>query len=117
MRSSFYRTIRRFSRANNSKFVSEQPLTDISIYPNDLDNDSFERKKPSPMSTSYITSSNTILQEPVSIISSNNSVRNKYATKIGQPMENTNIYDIYEYNNHNNNRDDDGPSIIQQQRF
>jgi hypothetical protein len=116
MRSSFYRTIRRFSHRSDSKPGSERALSEASIYSNGIDDISLEKPIPNPKITSYITPTNNTVQKPVSIISSNKPpVRNNYGTKINQPMESTKIYNIHEYND--NNQYNDLASRIQKQRF
>lgn len=113
MRSSFYRTIRRFSQGSTSKFATEPPVYNESVYSEDIDVVPYEKPKSNPMITSYMTQPTYVSQKPVSIISYNNSGQNNYATKIGQPMENTKIHG---YNN-NDNQYNDLASMIQKQRF
>jgi hypothetical protein len=99
MRSSFYRTIGRFSRGSVNKFPSEQPLSDIPVYPNDIDNIPYARKPTNPMITSYTRPPNSTPRKPVSVISYNDPA--------------TRIPSIHEHNNRYNNL----ASIIQKQRF
>ena len=123
MRSSLYQTVRRrLSRTSASKMSMERPLSGVSVYSDDKDNESdpyyMEKRKPSSVITSYITPSNVPASRPpptnpVSSIAYDNSSRGTYGTKIGQPMESTKIHNV---------RDDDysyydqsGP--IQKQRF
>jgi hypothetical protein len=112
MRSSFYRTIGRLNRRN--KFASEQPLSNASIYSDDIDMTAVQNKKSTPISNSYITPSNNNLNKSVPMISYNNPVYEHYATKIGQPIETTKIHNTYEYNN---SRSNDFVTMIEKQRF
>jgi hypothetical protein len=100
MRSSVYRTIGRFSQGSVNKFPSQQPSSGVSMYPDDIDDVSYENKPTNPVITSYIRPLKNTSQNPVSIISYNNS-----ATRI------PNIHEHY------NNRQYDLASMIQKQRF
>ncbi|CAF1091495.1 unnamed protein product [Rotaria sp. Silwood1] len=115
MRSSMYQTIRRFSRGNTSKFTSERPYSGTSIYTNDIDDDlqpppppppsdTIQEKKLNPNITTYIPSpnnysSNRKLEKLPSTIAYKTPISQNYGTKIGQPIENTIIYNIHEHNN------------------
>ena len=120
MRSSFYQTLRRFSRASSSKNGSERPFSPASVFSDDIDGSALpaplRNKKsnpsnppPPPPSRQQVqvtsrgsatsnngrrNSSNQI--QPVSTITYNNSVRANYGTKIGQPLESTTIHNIHE---------------------
>ncbi|CAF2879415.1 unnamed protein product [Rotaria sp. Silwood2] len=122
MRSSLYHTIRRISRGNTSKVASERPYSGISIYSDDIDgvvsSEPPQEKKLSPIITTYVTSqnnssSNRRLEKLPSTITHKNPIDQNYATKIGQPIENTIIYNIHEHNNIYN----DPSTLIQKQRF
>ncbi len=105
MRSSFYRTIRRFSGRSENKLGSN-----ASLYSNGNDDVSVDKPMPNPKITSYITPVNNPVQKPVSVIPYNdNSVRNTYATRPGHSTNNPRIYNINESN--------DLASRIQKQRF
>jgi hypothetical protein len=129
MRSSFYRTIGRVSRASSSKNGSERPFSAASAYSEDIDGSALpaplRNKKPNPdvnppkaqpsttlkgsttNNSGRRNSSNQI--QPVSTITYNNSVRTNYGTKIGQPLENTKIQNVNE---------NDGASVnIETHRF
>jgi hypothetical protein len=130
MRSSFYRTMRRFSRASSGKQGSERPFSAASAYSDDTDGSAL----PAPLRNKKLTNPNvqppqiqpsTTVQsstpnkngrrnssnqvQPVSTASYNNSVMANYGTKIGQPLENTQIRNIHE--------NVDPSSIVQTQRF
>jgi hypothetical protein len=123
MRSSFYRTLGRFSLASTDKFATERPFSGASNYSDDTNDPAPSyNKRIKPMVTSYITpppipfSDNTYHQNSnnsVSSIAYNNPVRTNYATKLGQPLESTTIYNMHESDNGYNNL----ASVIQKQRF
>lgn len=116
MRSSFYRTFRRFSNRNDEKFSSQPAARNESIYSNSIDDVAIDKQVYTPKITSYITPPNSTVQKPVSVISYNNPVRNNYGSKIGQSMENTKIYSVHNERK-NNNQYQDLASMIQKQRF
>lgn len=124
MRSSLYQSVRRrLSRTSGSKMSMERPLSGVSVYSDDKDNESepyyTQQRKPSSVITSYINPSNVppvsrpVPVNPVPTIAYNNSSRVNYGTKIGQPMENTKIHHINEYDHSYYDRS--GP--VQKQRF
>lgn len=137
MRSSFYRTARRFSRAS-SKFSAERPFSAASAYSEDIDGSALPAPLRNPKPVTIATnpqvnpsknqSPSTIVNEskpsnnrqkssnqvqPVSIVTYNKSVRPEYATKIGQPLENTRIQNIHEIDD----RYPDGSVTIETKRF
>jgi hypothetical protein len=116
MRSSFYRTIRHFSGESSSKFVSERPLSNASMYSDGIEDVSFEKKRSNPVVTSYINPPSNTSQNRVSIISYDTSSRSSYAKNSSQPIENTRIHNTHAYNNNNNQRNDLA-SMIKKQRF
>ena len=111
MRSSFYRTIGRLSRASSSKYGSERPFSPASAYSEDTDGSALpaplRNKKPNPpvhsppvqpstTATSPVThhnvrrnSSNQI--QPVNSITYNRSVKANSETKVGASPGNTRI--------------------------
>lgn len=118
MRSSFYRTVGRFSRPSTANLVSERPLSAASVYSDDTDgsalpaplrnkksnvatnpNAQTSNTQPSsqlnsqPKTDTRPKSSNQI--EPVSV-SYAKSGRTKYASKINQPLEDTVVRNIHE---------------------
>jgi hypothetical protein len=99
MRSSFYRTIRRFSRRSESKLGSERALSNASIYSDGIDDISLDKPISNPKITSYITPTNNTVQKPISVIPYNNPVGTNYARKISQPVQNAKIYNVNESNN------------------
>ncbi|CAF1052625.1 unnamed protein product [Rotaria sordida] len=122
MRSSLYQTMRRFSRGNTSKFTSEPPYSGTSIYTEDIDGivspDPLHDRKSNPPVTTYITSQNNFpsnrnLDKLPSTIAYKNPIHENYATKIGQPIDNTIIYNVHEHNTAYN----DPSTFIQRQRF
>lgn len=118
MRSSFYRTFRRFSSRSDSKFTSPPAAGNESIYSNSIDDVVIDKQVYTPKITSYITPPNSTVQKPVSVISYNNPVRHtNYGRKIGQPLENTKIYGVYDERKKNKNQYQDLASMIQKQRF
>lgn len=114
MRSSFYRTFRRFSSRNDSKYDSEPAIRNNSIYSNSIDDVIIEKPKTNPKITSYVTPLNNVVQKPASITPSNQSVYSDYGTKIGQPLDNTKIYTTP---GGNYNRPKDLASMVHKQRF
>jgi hypothetical protein len=131
MRSSFYHTMRRFSRAS-SKAGSERPFSAASAYSEDTDGGTLpaplrnnkSNNPPPPKSQPSATSKNSASNinvrrnssnqvQPVSTVSYNNSVRTNYGTKIGQPLENTKIHNVHE----NDDRSNDPSGHIETHRF
>ena len=116
MRSSFYHTMRRFSRAS-SRPDSERPFSPASAFSEDTDGDALpaplrnNKSNPPPKTSTHNNgrrnSSNQI--QPVSTLTYNNTVRANYGTKIGQPLENTKIHNVHEI--------DDPSGNIQTHRF
>ena len=119
MRSSFYHTMRRFSRASSSKHGSERPFSAASIYSADSDGSALpaplRNKKPNtvpsssppppppvPLPKIESTANNNVRRnsrnqvQPVSTVSYNTSERKNYGIKIGQPPANTKIRNIHE---------------------
>jgi len=133
MRSSFYQRMRSLSRASSSKNGSERPFSAASVYSEDTDggtlpaplrnnkssnptNPNVPPSKTQPSTTVKSPTTNNNVRrnssnqvQPVSTVSYNNSVRANYATKMGQPLENTKIRNIHE---------NDDPSVdIETHRF
>lgn len=122
MRSSFYRTIGRFSRASSSKPPSERPFSAASVFSEDPDGSALpsilRNNKPNPsISPAPTTQSATPLKPSTTTAKSNNNVRRNssnqiqpvstipynaartnYGNKIGQPLANTRIDNIHEAN-------------------
>ncbi len=133
MRSSFYQTMRRFSRASSSKNGSERPFSAASAFSEDSDGSALPAPlrtnkanvpaaplPPPPSKAQPSTTTNTNVRrnssnqvQPVSIISYNQPARTNYGTKIGQPLENTKIHNIHE----NIDRSQDPSDAIDSQRF
>lgn len=138
MRSSMYQTMRRFSRAS-SKAPSERPFSAASAYSDETDggtlpaplrtnksnnptnppaSSSSSKNQPSTTIKSSSTNNNVRRNssnqvQPVSIVSYNQAVRTNYGTKIGQPLENTKIHNVHEYDD----RYDDQSGHIETHRF
>lgn len=124
MRSSLYQSVRRrLSRTSASKMSMERPLSGVSVYSDDKDNESapyyVQQRKPSSIITSYISPSNIPVAtrpsavNPASSVAYNNPSRINYGTRIGQPMEGTKIHNLNEYDYSYYDRS--GP--VQKQRF
>jgi cytoskeletal protein RodZ len=139
MRSSFYRTVRRFSQAS-SKFGSERPMSGMSAYSDDADGSALpaplRNKKPTaaapaparppvnqPPAAASVASkpaNNNVRRnsgnqiKPVSTIAYKSSSRPNYGTRIGQPPENTQIHNVHEYDD---GRDSDPSVVVQTHRF
>ncbi|CAF0774783.1 unnamed protein product [Rotaria sordida] len=132
MRSSFYKSMRRFSRASSNKFDSERPFSAQSVYSEDPDGSALpaplRNKKSNPVTPSNIQSSSTLQTqpksnttrrkssnqvEPVPIVSYHKSEKTNNATKTGQPSENAKIHNAHE----NDDRYHDGSIIIETNRF
>ncbi|CAF1303984.1 unnamed protein product [Rotaria magnacalcarata] len=119
IRSSIYRTMGRFSRANRTKFASDQPYTGPSAYKNDIDNFSSpdiveERKKSHPVITSYVIPTEHLSEsKPASTNPHHGPVSQNYATQIGQPIDDTKIYSIHEYDK----KYSDPSAIVEENRF
>ena len=111
MRSSAYRTLRRFTRKDNDKLVSEPSQFDESVYSDDM---SLDQPMPNPRITSYIPPSNNTVQKPVSVISYDHPGRGNYDKRPTQPMGSTQIPRTYEKKP---NQYYDLASTIQKQRF
>jgi hypothetical protein len=129
MRSSFYHTMRRFSRASSSKLGSERPFSAASAFSEDSDGSALpaplrNKKKPNivnnpserPSNTQSPPNNNNVRRnssnqvQPVTTIAYKSSLRANYGTKIGQPPENTKIHNVHENN-------DDASVVIQTHRF
>lgn len=121
MRSSFYKTLGRFSRASSSKYDSERPFSPASVFSEDPDGSALpaplRNNRPNPsISPAPKTQSSTPVKgstttptttnphgrrnssnqvQPVSTVTYN-AVRANYGTKLGQPLENTRIENIHE---------------------
>lgn len=119
MRSSFYRTIRRFSQGSTTKFADDQELPNEPVYLDGIDDGQYQKKRSNPMITSYVTYPNYTPQNPVSIVSYNHSSQNNYATRTNQPIGNAGVHgnNYTYYNNNNNNQYNNLASMIQKQRF
>jgi hypothetical protein len=90
MRSSFYRTINRFGRRTTSKYVDDEALSAVSIRSDDLDDVSIQKKKSTPMITSYHTPANVSLgNKPVSVIAYNNPPPRNHGRRISRSIDNT----------------------------
>jgi hypothetical protein len=137
MRSSFYRTMRRLSRASSSKLGSERPFSAASAYSEDLDGSALpaplRNKKPDNPTNPNIHPSNTQPStttktpttynnvrrnsgnqvQPVTSISYYKPVRTNYGSKIGQPPESTEIHNVHE----NDDRYADSDVHIETHRF
>lgn len=133
MRSSFYRTLGRFSRPNSSKYGSERPFSPASVFSEDPDGSALpaplRNNRPNPSaSPAPNTQSSTPLKPSTTAAKSNNNVRRNssnqvqpvstltynptranYGNKIGQPLENTRIDNIHE--------NDRAPTTIETHRF
>ena len=133
MRSSFYRTVRRFSRASSSKLGSERPFSPASAFSEDLDGSALPaplRKKNTanpPAATAAVVqspksptpktpsgnnnlrrnSSNQI--QPVTTISYNQSVKVKQESDWGTPPGSAQVYGASE--------NDDPSVVIHTRRF
>ncbi|CAF2572168.1 unnamed protein product [Rotaria sp. Silwood2] len=132
MRSSFYNTMGRFSRASSNKLGSERPFSAASVYSDDPDGSALpaplRNKQSNIITTSNIQSFSTLPTQqkpdnirhkssnqvqPVPTVSYNKSERTNYATKIGQSPENTRIHNIHE----NDDRSHHESVIIETKRF
>jgi hypothetical protein len=138
MRSSFYRTMRRFSQASSSKPASERPFSAASAYSADTDggstlpaplrpkktttatNPTVPPSNTQPSTTVKSSTTNNNLRrnssnqiQPVSTVIYNNAVRANYGSKIGQPPENTRIRNIHE----NDDKYNDPSVVIETHRF
>ncbi|UJR22536.1 hypothetical protein I4U23_025585 [Adineta vaga] len=120
MRSSIYQKMNHFSRPTTSKSLDQQSITRVSIRSGDIEHVSLQKKKSSPVITSYYTptnvtfSNNNQTNKPVSVISCNDPIgQNHHGRKSGQAIDNTKNYNNYPANNRYN----DLASTIQKQRF
>ena len=106
MRSSLYQTMGRFSGGQTRKVATERPLSGLSAYSEEKEENSAPSyspgKKPNSVITSYSTPSHGSFtranaSNPVSSVAYQNPARGNYGTKIGQPMESTMIHNTHEY--------------------
>ena len=129
MRSSFYQTVGRLSRASSNKYGSERPFSAASVYSADaggqstpatsrtknpmVDPTAPSRATKTPVaSKASIPSNNTRRNsgnqiQPVSSVSYNNSANASHGTLVGQTPRNTKIHNIHEGDVRHN-----GPSVI-----
>jgi hypothetical protein len=115
--------VRRLSRTSTVKVASEQPISGAFIHSGEKDNDteSFysQDKKPKSNVAPYIIPSNapppswSYPTNPVPSIAYNNPMQANYASKIGQPVESTKIYNLHEYDQ----QYFDSSASVQKQRF
>ncbi|CAF4651523.1 unnamed protein product [Rotaria socialis] len=133
MRSSFYRTVRRFSRTSSSKFGSERPFSAASAFSEDIDGSALpaplrNKKSNIQINPSNIQPSSSFQNEskpssvhqkssnqvqPVSTVAFSKAARTNYGTKIGKPLGDTKIHNIHE----NDDQCDDDIVTIETKRF
>ncbi len=120
MRSSFYQTVRRFSRASSSKYGSERPFSAASAYSEDTDGSALPaplRNKKANTTTNpdvhppqaqpsttlknasthqYVRRNSSNQVQPVTTITYNQAVKTNHGTKVGQTPGNTRIQNVHE---------------------
>lgn len=116
MRSSFYQTLGRFSRASSARPDSERPFSPASAFSEDTDGSALpaplRNKKanptvppppPQPPKTQPSNTNNNNARrnssnqvQPVSEITYSKTARASDASKRGQPLENTRIHNVHE---------------------